>query len=224
MFQCIGLSAKPTAYEVGRDIEFSNSSCDLKWLMDNDPQCLSTKIVVARAAIDFDLPLTRLEPYPRNRGLSLSDGGITTWGFCCCHFLDLDLFWLLCLMRMLGSSIDTELFHQMLVGFIFWEHPMDGTLDQSPRISGEEFLCSELFNPPLVPAMVVVFLLFPFISGEPHLGGVDRDHKIARILMRCVNCLGFSTQDIGDLRRRSTKDLVLQVDDNPIPCNRGLIC
>lgn len=63
--------------------------------------------------------------------------------------------------------------------------------------------------------MPIISFLVPFLSGKPHLPGVDDNNKITRIQVGGEDRFVLPTQDIGDIRGQPSENLALRIDQVP---------
>ena len=69
--------------------------------------------------------------------------------------------------------------------------------------------------PPGYPVWRKYSLSDLLLTGEPDFVGVDDNHEVTRIHMRCVRRLVFAAQDGGDFRSETANYGILSIDNMP---------
>ena len=64
----------------------------------------------------------------------------------------------------------------------------------------------------------------PLLAGQFNLVGIDNNHVVAAVCVRCKVGLVLSAQDNGYLCAQATKGLVCCVDNNPLLVSCLSIC
>jgi hypothetical protein len=84
---------------------------------------------------------------------------------------------------MLAGSVDLQFGKQAPPQPILRQHPSDSGLNQALRLLLAHFPRTNGADPARVTGMAMIQFGLGLGTGEPNLGGIDNDHKIAAILM-----------------------------------------
>jgi len=127
-------------------------------------------------------------------------------------------------MGMLCALIDMEVVHQTAAKGAFGEHALDGMANDA---LSTVFLLTELgggvkaLATRITRIACVKFLGFLFAS-EHHLVGIDDDHVVSTIGMRCEGWFVLPTKNLGHFGAESTYHQSGGIDDYPLFLDRIL--
>jgi hypothetical protein len=96
------------------------------------------------------------------------------------------------------------------------KHSLDCELDHVLRVPITKLSRGRALKATDIAGVAVVHLVVPLLTSERDFVSVDDDHVIAVIDVRGEGRLVLATEDMSDLRCRTTEDLSLKVDDPPL--------
>src|SRR4249920_3194153 len=120
-------------------------------------------------------------------------------------------------MRMLRVGIHLELAPHGFAELGLGEHPANRLFHDPRRVLLTKVLGALYAKAALVSAVIPVDLLFVLAAGQPHLGGVDHDHMVARIDMWRVYGFVLALQQTRCFGRYPSEDLTRGVNHVPLP-------
>ena len=122
----------------------------------------------------------------------------------------------LCLMRMLFTSIHTQLRQHGAPEPISGNHPFHRILDHPCGVLPKLVFKCDFFDPTRVPGMPVPHLLGALVPGDPNLFRVNDHDVISGVHVRRVFGLMLASKSVCYLSGKSTQDLVGCINDVPI--------
>ena len=126
-------------------------------------------------------------------------------------------------MLMLCSSDHVKVVEQAAAQTILWQHAANGDLHQGLRFAGLEVLCDLHSTAARMPAEALVFLVGHFGACKADLVGIDHDHMIPTVHMRCERGLVLAAHDHRHFAGEPAKYFIFSIHDQPILLNGGLV-
>src|SRR5215472_2330919 len=123
---------------------------------------------------------------------------------------DVEFFWILRLVRMLGAGIDPQIAELHAAERPTRDHALDGLLHHAlGETSLEDLPRRALLDVTDIASVLVIDLLLPLTPGEHRLRRVDDDDVIAAIDVRRVGRKVLAAQPHGDKRSEPADDQTL---------------
>ena len=121
-------------------------------------------------------------------------------------------------MWMIGARIDLQFLNHLIGKFVFGQHATNCVVDQ---ILWFTLLAIAIaFQPkPRVPGVPGVVTVIHLPARHANFLGIDDDHEITAINMRCVLRAVLAHQDHCNIACQTAEDLVARVDDVPLLFN-----
>ena len=118
-------------------------------------------------------------------------------------------------MGMLGTSVYTQVCHQLTAKLIARQHTLD-RLDHHALgvLALEDLLLGTRLDATRVTGVPIVMLL-AFVAGQLHFFRIDDDDIVATIHVRCEGWLVLATQTHGYNRGKTAQHHAFGVDDDP---------
>ena len=212
------LAARTAALDGNLDIELVVCSCENEGLTHDNLKGLKSEILIDGTAVDHDVPLARNHEYTGD-GLLSAACSVIICNFS--HFLisslnsELELFGLLCLMLMLGSSVYMQLGVKLVAERPLGEHTADSVLDNPLRMRLEHLAECELLVVSDILGVVPVHLLVQLLTCNLDLLCIYYDHIITRVKIGGVDRLILSSKDIRYLCGETSQSLICRINDIP---------
>ncbi len=103
------------------------------------------------------------------------------------------------------------------------QHALDGKFDETPRIPLEDLAGGHDFLPSRVATIALIFLLFPLLTRQSDLFGIDDDDVIAEVFVGCKLWLVLAAQYGHDSGSQSTEHHTFRIDDVPLRGHLSLV-
>ena len=122
---------------------------------------------------------------------------------------------------MLGAGIHLQILHNGFAKARFGEHAFDSLLDEKRRFLRQVIGRRSETLTSRETGVSRVDLVGHFVARELHLLRVDDDDVVTTVDVGCVAGLVLASEDLRDLRCKTSQYLVGRVDDNPLLVNRS---
>lgn len=123
-------------------------------------------------------------------------------------------------MRVLISGVNFEFAQLFIRQRPPGHHPFDCPTNDFYRFLFQHFLGRSDFQTTGIMRIVLIFLLFPFLTGKVNFFRVHHDDIVASIAMGRVVGFVFAAEQVRDRYRQTANDEVGRVDQNPLRLNR----
>jgi len=116
----------------------------------------------------------------------------------------------------LRASIDFKIPELSAPKWAARQHSLHREADDILGMTIAEFTCGRALETTDETGVTIIDFIAPLFTGERYFLSVYYDHIVTVIDVWSEGGLMLTTEDVSDLRRRTTEDLALKIDDPPL--------
>ena len=213
--QCLSLSGDSTAVKVSFDVPLAFCIGNLHGLVYNVLQWTCGEILFLISVVHNNLARAGSHVDTSYRAFS-STYCVDYFHFSLLSYVvNIDCFGVLTLVGVLRTGIDIKVAVQSVSKTVLRKHSTDGVLQHALRMAGKHLGRGGLALASRISGIALVNLVGHLLAGENYLLGIDDDHVVAAINMRCEARFGLATQYVGYAGGQTAYGLVLGINKHP---------